>query len=150
MRFSISAISLVLLLSTQPARSTELCGEGPPWRDTGVLHAVLSAVDWLKTSAATGNAFAEQARGHYRSLVTSFSSETSFDKEFGIKPTDPRELAAILLVASCEVLTGGEDPAKLPWHVKNKLAGLATLVPDFPEGRALLERMKSAEASSKR
>jgi hypothetical protein len=135
MRCSILAIAVGFLLGVQPVLAADLCGERPAVSDPAVLDGVLKAAAVFKISAAAANTFADLAQTFYRSLARDRPSEEALP------------IAAALLVASCEELTRGEDPAKLPWHVKDKLAGLATLVPDFPQGRALLERIKATEAA---
>ena len=135
MRCSILAFAIGSLLAVQPALAAELCGERPAVSDPAILDGVRRAAETFKISAAAGHTFAELAQSFYRSLAR--------DRP----PEEALPIAVALLVASCEELTRGEDAAKLPWHVKDKLAGLATLVPDFPQGRALLERIKAAEAA---
>jgi|GEM_PF-5655354 len=114
-------------------RAAELCGEAPPLPDPTTARGVIRAAEVFKISAAAGHTFADLAASFYRDLATGHSSE------------EARSIASALLHASCVELTRGKDPARLPWHAKDKLAGLSTLVADFREAQAVLDRIMAAE-----
>ena len=132
MRFLITALAIGVLLGIGPVHAAELCGEAPTVSDRTAVR-VVKAAEAFKVSAAAGQTFVNLAGTVYRNLAGEHSSE------------EARSIAAALLQASCVELTRGEDPARLPWHVKDKLVGLSTLVPDFHEAVVLLERIKAAE-----
>jgi hypothetical protein len=133
MRFLIAIFAVGVLIDIAPADAAELCGEAPSVSDRTAARGVSRTAEVFKVSAAAGKTFADLAATFYLNLSAGHSSE------------EARSIAGALLHASCIELTRGEDPAKLPWHVKNKLAGLSTLVPDFHEAAALLARIKAAE-----
>ena len=129
----IMACAVGLLLGIGPVRAAELCGEAPSLSDPTTGPRVMQAVEVFKISAAAGQTFADLAVSFYGNLAKGHSSE------------EARSIASALLHASCVELTRGKDPASLPWHAKDKLVGLSTLVPDFREAHALFDRIKAAE-----
>jgi hypothetical protein len=134
MRFCVMTFGVVLLLAVRLTSAADLCGEAPSLSDPALARGVTQAAQVFKVSAAARQTFANLAATFYRSLAEGRSSG------------EVRSIAVALLQASCLQLTQGEDPGKLPGHVKDKLVGLSTLVPDFNEAHALLERIKAAEA----
>ena len=133
MRLWIMAFAAGVLLAIGPVHAAELCGEAPSLADPATARGVLQAAEVFKISAAAGKTFADIAASFYRSLAKGHSSQ------------EARSIAVALLHAACVELTRDAEPARLPWHAKDKLAGLSTLVPDFREAHALLERIKAAE-----
>ena len=134
MRFCVMTFGVVLLLAVRPTIAADLCGEAPSLSDPAVARGVAEAAEVFKVSAAARQTFADLAATFYHDLAKGRSSG------------EARSIAVALLQASCLQLTQGEDPGKLPWHVKDKLVGLSTLVPDFNEAHALVERIEAAEA----
>ena len=134
MRYCAMTFGVLLLFAIRPTHAADLCGEAPPFSDPAVAHGVAEAAEVFKVSAAARQTFADLAATFYHSLAKGHSA------------VEARSIAVALLQASCLQLTRGEDPGKLPWHAKDKLVGLSTLVPDFNEAHALLERVKAAEA----
>jgi hypothetical protein len=135
MHFRIASLAVGLLLAAQPICAAELCGDAPLLTDPALARGVTQAAQVFKISAAASKTFADLAASFYRGLAE------------GRPSPEAHSIAVALLHATCVELTRGQDPARLPWHVKDKLGGLATLVPDFSEAHALLERIKAAETA---
>jgi hypothetical protein len=133
MRACIGVFGLAYVLLAQPAGAQEICGEAPALPPSATAEQLDHALFGLAVSSAAGEGFVSHARVVYGDLVK------------GRSDADARLLAAALLQAYCARMLQHEDPARLPWHMKSQLAGLALLVPDFREARALLERIAAAE-----
>jgi len=132
MWLGLATFALTVLLAIQPIQAAELCGE-PPLSDPTIALEAKKAAEVFKISAAARKTFADLAANFHSGIAK------------GRPPGDARIIAVAMLHAACVELTRGEDPARLPWHVKDKLVGISTLVPDFPEAQALLERILVAE-----
>ena len=128
-----SLIAFLSFFVVQPAAANDICGAAPTLPNAQAKQAVEQAVGGLSISSQSGEPFARHARDVYDMMVV------------GRSPEDARLLATALVQAYCENMTRNEDPAKLPAHMKDQLEGLAKLTPDFPEGQAMLERIKAAE-----
>ncbi len=133
MHLGITAFALGMLLAINPIQADDLCGEAPRLSDPTIAREAKEAAEAFKISAAARKTFADIAANFHQGMAKRRP------------PGDARVIAVAMLHAACVELTRGEDPAKLPPHVKDKLVGLSTLVPDFDEGRALLERIRIGE-----
>ena len=133
MRACIAAFALLFVLLAQPAGADEICGEPPALPPSATVEQLDHAVFGLALSSAAGAGFVPHARAVYGDLVK------------GRSDADARVLAVALLQAYCAWMLQHEDPARLPWHMKGQLAGMAQLVPHFHEANALLARIAAAE-----
>jgi hypothetical protein len=133
MRACIAAFAVAFALLARPAGAQEICGEAPPLPHGATAEQLHHAVFGLALSSAAGAGFVAHARVVYGDLVK------------GRSAADARLLAVALLQAYCAWMLQHEDPARLPWHMKSQLAGMAQLVPDFREANALLDRIAAAE-----
>ena len=133
MRARFGAIALASVLLAQPAGAHEICGDAPALPSSATAEQLHHAVIGLAISSAAGEGFVSHARAAYGDLVK------------GRSDADACLLAAALLQAYCARMLQNEDAARLPWHMKSQLAGMALLVPDFREAQALLERIAAAE-----
>jgi hypothetical protein len=134
MHLGITALTFGILLAiNNPVRAGELCGEEPALSDPAIARKAKEAAKAFKISAAARKTFADLAANFHEGIAREHP------------PGNARVIAVAMLHEACVELTRGEDPAKLPPHVKDKLVGLSMLVPDFEEARALLERIRAAE-----
>ena len=129
----IGSLSLAFVLLAQPARAHEICGQAPTLPQSATVEQLEHAVFGLALSSAAGEVFVSHARMVYDDLVK------------GRSGAEARLLAVALLQGYCAWMIQNEDPARLPWHMKSQLASMAQLVPDFREGRELLERIAVVE-----
>lgn len=126
--------TVCLMLSGSSAAAHEICGVRPTFSDPTISREIVETVGLFRVWSGSGDSFARFAAGQYRLLA---------ERHGALKA---RRIAVALLHAECTELTRGRDPARLPWHFKDRLMGLSKIVPDFREAEALLARIKSAEA----
>jgi hypothetical protein len=129
------ATTLFLLASLAAARAAgdELCGPAPEL-SASQERALEQALFGLALSSAAGKSFADHAGRVYGRLAA------------GRPPGEARLLAVALVRGHCLAMTKGQEPARLSWHVKDHIAGMSALVPDFHEAHAIVARMEAAEA----
>ena len=128
-------LALAFLYGCQPAFSSELCGVAPLLADAELAARVNETVRDFQFWSGSGDSYARMAAEKF--------SELARDRP----PAEARLIAAALLYAECIEDTRGEDAARLPWYVKDRLAGLSRLVPDFQAARDVLARVQAAEMS---
>jgi hypothetical protein len=133
MRSSLMAFGAGLVLVIQSVNAQDICGEAPSLSDPAISRGVTEAIQVFRIWSGSGESFARFAADQYRRLAK------------GRSPDEARLIAVALLHAECLELTRDQDPARLPWHFKDRLVGLSKLVPDFREAYAVLERIKTAE-----
>jgi len=134
MRTWLTALGVGLVLAIQSASAHEFCGEAPSFADPVIARGVGETVQVFRFWSGSGASFARLAADRYQALAK------------GRSPAEARVIAVALLHAECLELMRDQDPAKLPWHFKDRFVGLSKLVPDFREADALLDRIKAAEA----